>query len=231
MIHCELHFRTKVLIIDVVYVRYCWLALIVVVVAGCGQPLQINTPSSPRTTRAAGPPTASPAIEATPATADAGTVPTANQPIEATQAAPATPTVSAAPTIPAPIPPATPAVVVIPQTAIPLNNEQRWRAQQIDRQPFDQQRLYIANTDVALLWYDPMTGQSLEIGTIRGEFPAQAQFILRNDRHPALEVPYRINQDFGLTAISEAVRARMKTAGYTESVEAYIERTEAVVPK
>ncbi len=76
-----------------------------------------------------------------------------------------------------------------------------------------------------------MTGQSLEIGTIRGEFPAQAQFILRNDRRPALEVPYRINQDFGLTAISEAVRARMNAAGYTESVEAYIEQSEVVVSK
>jgi hypothetical protein len=54
---------------------------------------------------------------------------------------------------------------------------------------------------------------------------------LQSDRRAALEVPYRINQDFGLTAISEAVRARMKAAGYTDSVEAYIEQTEAVVPK
>jgi hypothetical protein len=215
----------------VVYVRYCWLALIVVVVAACGQPLQINTPSSPRTTRTAGPLTASPAIGATPTTAIAGTAPTANQPIETSQGAPATSTVLVVPTVLVPTPPATPEVVIIPQTAVPLNNEQRWRAQQLERQPFDQQRLYIANTNVALFWYDPMTGQSLEIGTIRGEFPAQAQFILRYDRRPALEVPYRINQDFGLTAISEAVRARMKAAGYTDSVEAYVEQTEAVVPK
>jgi hypothetical protein len=232
MVHYELHFRTKVLIIDVVYVRYCWLALIVVMVgAGCGQPLQINTPPPPRTTGTAGLPTLSPAIDAKPATANAGSAPTANQPIETVQAVPATPIVSAAPATAAPTSPATPEVVVIPQTAIPLNNEQRWRAQQIDRQAFGQQRLYIANNDVDLLWYDPITGQSLEIGTIRGEFPVQAQFILRNDRRPALEVPYRINQDFGLTAISEAVRARMKAAGYTASVEAYIEQSEVVVPK
>jgi hypothetical protein len=229
MVHCELHFRTKVLIIDVVYVRYCWLALIVVVVAGCGQPLQINTPPSPRTTETANLPAQSPAIDTAPAAADAGTSPTANQPIEATQAAPATPTIPAPATSAAPT--AAPAVVVIPQTVVPLNNEQRWRVQQLDRQVFDQQRLYIANNDVALLWYDPTTGQSLEIGTIRGEFPAQAQFTLRSDRRPALEVPYRINQDFGLTAISEAVRTRMKAAGYTESVEAYIEQTDAIVPK
>jgi len=81
------------------------------------------------------------------------------------------------------------------------------------------------------MWYDPTTGQSLEIGTIRGEFPAQAEFVLRSNQHPALEVPYRINVDFGLTAISEAVRDRMKAAGYTESVEAYIERSDAVVAK
>jgi len=201
------------------------------VVAACGQPLQINTPSSPRTTRTAGPLTASPAIDTTPTTAITGTAPTASQSVETSQVAPATPTLLAAPTVLAPTPLATPEVIIIPQTAVPLNNEQRWRAQQLERLPFDQQRIYIANTNVALLWYDPMTGQSLEIGTIRGEFPAQAQFVLRNDRRPALEVPYRINQDFGLTAISDAVRARMKAAGYVDSVEAYIEQTEAVVPK
>jgi len=229
MVHCVLHFRTKVLITNVVYVRYCWLALIVVVVAGCGQPLQINTPSPPPTTETTGPLTPSPAAGTAPRATDIGAAPTANQPIEPTQALPATPTISVPPTSAAPT--ATPAVIVVPQTAVPLNNEQRWRAQQENRVPFGQQRLYIANNDVKLLWYDPTTGQSLEIGTIRGEFPAQAQFILRSDRRPALEVPYRINQDFGLTAISEAVRARMKAAGYTNSVEAYIEQTDAIVPK
>lgn len=125
----------------------------------------------------------------------------------------------------------TPAVVVIPQTAVPLNNEQRWRAQELERHVFDQQRLYIANDFVPLLWYDPITGQSVEIGTVRGEFLVQAQFIFRGNRQPALEVAYRINQDFGLTAISDAVRERMQAAGYTDSVEAYIEQTEVVVPK
>jgi len=217
----------------VVYVRYCWLALIAVVVAGCGQPLQINTPSSARTTQTAGLPTRSPFETSVPAPApsDIAGEPTANQPIEATETLSAPPTAAAAPAIPEAALTATPAVVVIPQTAVPLNNEQRWRSQQVDRQVFDPQRLYIANNDVPLLWYDPVTSQSLEIGTIRGEFPAQAQFTLRSNRRPALEVPYRINQDFGLTAISEAIRARMRAAGYTDSVEAYIEQTEAVVPK
>jgi hypothetical protein len=112
-----------------------------------------------------------------------------------------------------------------------LTNEQRWRAQEQERNVFDPPRIYIANENIPLMWYDPTTGQSLEIGTIRGEFPAQAEFVLRSNQHPALEVPYRINVDFGLTAISGAVRDRMKAAGYTESVEAYIERSEAVVAK
>lgn len=132
---------------------------------------------------------------------------------------------------PAAVATSTPAIIVVPRTAVPLDNQQRWRAQQIDRHAFDTQRLYIANDTIALLWYDPVVGQSIEIGTLRGEFPAQAEFILRSNNHPALEVPYRINQDFGLTAISEALRERMRAAGYVESVEAYVERAETVVPK
>lgn len=82
-----------------------------------------------------------------------------------------------------------------------------------------------------LLWYDPLTSQSLEIGTIQGAFQAQAQFVLRESQQPALEVSYRINSDFGLTAISEAVRSRMQAAGYTESVAAYVVYTDVVQPQ
>jgi hypothetical protein len=71
----------------------------------------------------------------------------------------------------------------------------------------------------------------LPIGTVSGEFPAQAEFILRGAQQAAFEVPYRINNDFGLTAISDAVRERMKAAGYTQSVEAYILRTADMHPK
>jgi len=122
-------------------------------------------------------------------------------------------------------------VIVVPQTAVPLSNEQRWRAQQLERQVFDPPLVYVARGQVSLLWYDPPTGQSLEIGTIQGEFPVQAQFRLRESNQPALEVPYRINGDFGLTAISEAVRQRMVAAGATESVEAYVVQTDVVQPK
>ena len=149
-----------------------------VLVAGCGQPLQINTPPTPRSTQVAAPPTQLPAAGTAPTAADIKATPNTNQPFVTAEAVPEAPTVVAAPID-------TPAVVVVPQTAVPLNNEQRWRTQQLNRQVFDQQRLYIANNDVTLLWYDPMTGQSLMIGTIRGEFPAQAQFTLRSDRRPA----------------------------------------------
>lgn len=116
-------------------------------------------------------------------------------------------------------------------TEAPQTSEQRWRAQQIDRVVFEGQRIYTASQPVSLLWYDPATGQSLEIGSLIGDFPAQAQFTFRGTGQPALEVPYRINTDFGLTAISAAVRERMRAAGYTESVEAYIAQTEAISAK
>jgi hypothetical protein len=37
--------------------------------------------------------------------------------------------------------------------------------------------------------------------------------------------------DFGLTAISDAVRERMRNAGYTQSVEAYVFQADDVQPK
>jgi len=111
---------------------------------------------------------------------------------------------------------------------IPETNEQRWRAQEQDRQVIQPPQIYVASSLVPLLWYDPLTGQSLQIGMIFGEFPAQAGFTLRSTQQPALEVPYRINNDFGLTSISDAVRDRMRNAGYTQTVEAYIVTTDAI---
>lgn len=211
-----------------IYVRYCWLALTVLLLAGCGQPLQLNPPGAQRTARPAG-------ASAQPAsTAIALPIDSTNQASAATAGPPqtgSTATFSDQPTPTVTNRTPAPSVVVIPRTAVPLTNEQRWRAQQLERQSFTPERLYIANESVQLLWYDPMTSQVLEIGTIRGEFPAQAQFVLQSNRQPALEVRYQINTDFGLTAISEAVRERMRAAGYTDSVEAYIERTDGIVPK
>lgn len=194
--------------------RFWRLILIGLVLAGCGQPLQLNTPTSrtPQATRSVA--TALPS-------GTAGT-PAAASPATTTLASTATGVT---------LPSETPSSLVTLPTAEPLTSEQRWRAQQVDRRVFEQPRIYVVSQAVSLLWYDPATGQSLEIGTLVGEFPAQAQFALRSTGQLALEVPYRINADFGLTAISGAVRERMRAAGYTDSVEAFLIQTEAVTPK
>lgn len=204
--------------------RFRWLLLIVLVLAGCGQPLQINTPSARATSAASSAPAASPAQRPTPASSPGA-------PLQGTP----TPGIIEQPGGTAATPVTLPAdgtsIVVVPNTAVPLDNQQRWRAQQIGRQPFPERRVYYAAQPVPLLWFDPLNNQIVEIGTIIGDVTVQAQFTLRQTQQPALEVPYRINNDFGLTAISEAIRERMRAAGYTESVETYISQTEAVAPK
>jgi hypothetical protein len=122
-------------------------------------------------------------------------------------------------------------VIIRPPTPSQQSNEQIWRAQQLDRRAFDPPQAYVARPSATLLWYDPRTGQSLEIGTLLGEFPASAAFTLRGSDQPAIEVPYRINNDFGLTAISDAIVQRMHEAGYTERVDAYILLSDAVQPR
>jgi hypothetical protein len=119
-------------------------------------------------------------------------------------------------------------VIVQPQVPPTETNQQRWRAQQRDRQAFEPPRRYLARQGTALLWFDPRTNQSLEIGTLLGEFRATAQFTLRASEQPALEVPYTINADYGLTAISDALIQRMHDAGYAERVEAYVLLSEAI---
>jgi hypothetical protein len=121
-------------------------------------------------------------------------------------------------------------VVIIPATPSSDNREQIWRAQQEQRAVLEPPMLYQARTQTALLWYDPATGQVLEIGQLYGAFPAQAQFIFRPNNTPALEVPYRINGDFGLTSISDALQQRMRNAGYDQSVEAFVYLSDTVVP-
>lgn len=214
--------------------RRWYMLLIVLVLAGCGQPLQIGTPSQTlvRPTRlpsdtalpsvtANSVPSGAPPAQATP---DLTAIPFATATIEPTVGVEATPAISITATL-------TPAVVVVPLTRMPETNQQRWRAQQQVRKVNDPPRLYIALIPATLWWYDPLTNQSVPIGTISGEFPVQAEFILRGAQQAALEVPYRINADFGLTAISEAVRERMQAAGYSQSVEAYVLRTDDIQPK
>ena len=217
--------------------RRWYMLLIVLVLSGCGQPMQIGTPSQtqvrptqlpadtvgtalPSVTATSVPSVASPAQAIPELTA----IPSALGSIEPTVEVEATPAMPLATT-------STPAVIVVPLTQMPATNEQRWRAQEQDRKVNDPPQIYIARSPVTLWWYDPLTTQSVPIGTISGEFPVQAEFILRGAQQAALEVPYRINIDFGLTAISEAVRERMQAAGYSQSVEAYVLRTADIQPK
>jgi hypothetical protein len=130
-----------------------------------------------------------------------------------------------------PLPMPTQPIFIRPPTPSQQTSEQLWRAQQVDRHLFDSPRAYVARPPATLLWYDPRTGQSLEIGTLLGEFQASAEFTLRDSDRPAIEVPYRINNDFGLTAISDAIVRRMNEAGYTERVEAYVLLSDAVQPR
>lgn len=210
--------------------------LLVLVLAGCGQPMQIGAPSPVQMQ-----PTRWPIDTALPSIT-ANSVPSAAPPAQVTAelAATAFATAALAPTVTGevtatptrPLAAAqTPAVIVVPLTQLPATNEQRWRAQQQDRKVNDPPHIYVSPSQVTLWWYDPLISQSVPIGTISGEFPVQAEFILRSTQQAALEVPYRINNDFGLTAISEAVRGRMQAAGYSQSVEAYVLRTADIHPK
>jgi hypothetical protein len=144
---------------------------------------------------------------------------------------PPTPTAAPAPTAqPTATPLPTPAVVVVPQAPATATSEEIWRAQELNREVLQPMRLYEARVATSLHWFDPLTGQVLEIGTVRGIVPAQALFVFRPTNAAAIEVPYRINNDFGLVSISDALVARMHQAGYSESVEAFVLLSDTVIP-
>jgi hypothetical protein len=132
---------------------------------------------------------------------------------------------------PTPLPSPTPEVTIVPIRPNTQTAEDRWRAQQINRTIFPAVQIYQAQSQTSLYWYDPNTGQVLELGTIRGNFPAQARFVFRPTGQPALEIPYRINTDFGLTSVSEAILQRIQAAGFRDSVESFVYLSDAIVPQ
>lgn len=115
-------------------------------------------------------------------------------------------------------------------TPVPLTNEERWRAQQIDRRPFESHRPYFT-TGSELWWYDPVNQQSVILGRIAGDFSAQAEFTLRGQGVQALEVPYQVNLSYGLTALSPALLDRIKLAGNGEWIETYVFSTSNVTSR
>ena len=198
-----------------------WAILPVVLLTSCSQPLPLQIPTT---------------TEGTPSSQLSVQTPT--QPLQLSPTSPnnlqddtmsISPTTSE-PTVLPSTPPPPVVTTIVPQTVEPQTSEQRWRAQQVQREAFEQPQNYIATAPVSLMWFDPLTGQSLEIGRLLGEFTAQAQFLYRPNEVPALEVSYMINQNFGLTAISPAVVERMASAGYTETVEAYVLQSDLIQP-
>jgi hypothetical protein len=184
------------------------------IIASCGQPIQplSRTPLASRT----------PVTEATANITEATSVT-----VDANSTAQATPETVADTT------PVVEEVViniqVTPRMRATPTGDERWATFTTQRQLFDTPKRITTLQPTPLLWLDPRNGQVLEIGLLNGDFVATAQMVLTSDNSAAYEVDYRINQDFGLTSISEAVAMRMRDAGYAASVRAFVVITDNVV--
>ena len=186
--------------------------------ASCGQPIQISnrTPQPASTTlvdtAVAGEP---PLAEATATNGEPAADTTAPEPTAETAPADAAPEATAAP-------PPVEMIVVTPRLRATPTGDERWAAFVSNREAFESPKRLTTLEPTPLLWLDPRNGQVLEIGLLNGDFVATAQMTLTSDARAAYEVDYRINQDFGLTSISEAVAMRMRDAGYAASVRAFV---------
>jgi hypothetical protein len=205
------------------------LICIVPLLTGCmealqtGQPVDHSPPSMPSATVAT---TAAP-----PALGEMSpTLPGSFAPDPATAAPTLAPTLTAIALAPTAAAEAQPLPTLALPTPVTLTNEERWRAQQIDRRPFEAPRPYFT-VGSELWWYDPLNQQSVILGRITGDFSAQAEFILRGQGVPALEVPYQVNASYGLTALSPALIDRIRAAGYSEWIETYVLSTPNVIPR
>lgn len=180
-----------------------------------------ETPELPGVNPTVVSPAASATVEMQPSPEATVVSPTGVPTEAATAEAPPAPTLAATATI------ATLPTLVLPTTPA-LSNEDRWRAQQIDRLVLDPVQMY-RTTSSDLWWYDPVNQQSIILGTIAGDFTVQAEFVLRSQGRDALEVPYQVNRSYGLTALSPAILDRIAAAGYTEWIETYVFRAPNVV--
>lgn len=138
----------------------------------------------------------------------------------------------ASPAAPAPVAEPTPEPTLNPafgNVALP-SVEERWRYVQVDRQPFGQIQTWTTPSRQILWWYDPVHGRAVKLGEIQGDFPVQATFRFRGQEVEALEVPYQVNQSFGIT-VPPAVLEQIRNAGYGEWIEAFVYRTEDIRPK
>lgn len=211
------YFRWQLLLLG-----WCLLLL-----TNCGQPIQLlnRTPraSSTRLVATNSTPDASAVTPNTSASGDAATQVVTPQ-ISASDVVSATliPEGTSAPT------PAI-SVIITPQLRATPTGDERWAAFVGERVGFDAPQRMVTLAPSQLLWLDPRNGQVLEIGLLNGGFAATAQIVLTSDKRVAYEVEYTINQDYGLTAISDAIVMRMRDAGYTASVRAFVMAGDTVI--
>jgi hypothetical protein len=166
-----------------------------------------------------------------PAATTGGEAPPAGEVPAPTEALPAegAPPAEVAPAEPAAEPTVNPALanVQLPSAA---DLEQRWREMQVDRAPFDAPRSFVSSGSEIVWWFDPLFGQLVPIGEIRGEFVAQASFRIKGQWIGALEIPYNVNQAYGIV-VPEPVVQRMRNAGKGEWAEVFIYQTGDVTQK
>ncbi|NBU65045.1 MAG: hypothetical protein EBS29_11180 [Chloroflexia bacterium] len=203
-----------------IYSQALLLGWCLLLLSNCGQPIQpLN-----RTPRASG--TRLVATNSTPVT------PVVTPSIDAGDSATQVATDVVSPTLnPAGTSIPTPAIsiVITPQLRATPTGDERWAAFVSERVAFDAPKRMKTLAPSQLLWLDPRNGQVLEIGLLNGGFVATAGIVLTSDKREAYEVDYTINQDYGLTAISDALVLRMRDAGYTASVRAFVMASDNVI--
>jgi hypothetical protein len=170
----------------------------------------------------------------------AGSITVEPAPSGAESAASAAPESSAPPPeAAASVPPAAAAPPPAPEPTIdPVFNgvtlpgaEERWRYVQQDRTPLNGVQTYTTPGRQILWWYDPALGRTIRLGEIQGDFPVQATFRFRGQEVDALEVPYQVNQSFGIT-IPGATVDEIRKAGYSgDWIEAFVYKTDDIRPK
>jgi hypothetical protein len=115
------------------------------------------------------------------------------------------------------------------QLPAPADLEARWRDMQVERVPFEPTP-YVSSGWEMVWWYDPLFGQFLPIGQVRGEFTVQARFRVKGQWVTALEMPYHVGQQYDIT-VPDAILQRMRDAGKGEWAEVFVFETNDVRPK
>lgn len=202
----------------------------ILLLTGCGGKLQLNA-------QRPGLPTATPGVIGKgqsgdePAAVASATTEMTSAPAETTADPNSLPPADGAPTTP-PAPPASPTIdptLADVQLPVPADLEARWRDMQIERATFDPQ-VYTTPGYQIVWWFDPVYGQIVPIGQLRGDFTVQATFRIKGNWLTALEIPYHINQEYEIV-VPEAILQRMRDAGKTEWAEVFIYQTNDIHPK